>query len=1059
MWYLRQTEHENEETFIFSDEGSFRDLTPSQCRNRERIRLAFETQKGQLVDISSIRLFEAPFMGTLEERWARIKGEYEGHDELCVRTNEVEFLQYEAFIRYEYIYQGRTYVAWIDRATGEVFETRDQGLMEAQAKSFAIEGDKVAWWSPQGAVYHYEKACTLVPDSAYHVQELRKQYHFALWLFRLSAVGVGGWLWSLFLGEYGADPTAGWYIAAALLVADFLFSLKRFWVSLLGTLPVAGVIFLLLPYFYSPQMATSQEIQLYTIYSILGSITASLLFAHDLLFRVRGGLLVFPLFGAIIAGATAPTMYLEFSEDPQQTLLIIQYVLYVMGGLSIIRFWKRHWIKACDTLAYRVNFRLARLETCLLKPRLLTLVFWLCVFSSMAYVWYVLAGPGVPIERKFQAAKRLLTDEVLFKRGQRLLLSCVRSDYAPAMSLYAEALIKGGSHFPKDIQKGYKMAIAAGDRGDAYAWRLQGYCYEHGVGVQQNMHKACICYGRAAELGDKDAAKTRDRLVKIAKVWERAHEGDGESAYTLALYYMKGEGVEKDVGLARIWLLRAAEANDVRAQLLVSEWLIKGIGGNVNVGRGIEYCQKAAQRGDKKALENLANYYFDGRFVDQDYVKAVGYFEQLYKQGSEHAAYVLGICYQMGKGVECDNDKAYQYFQFAAQNKVMPAMFSLGEYFRNGLVVPMNYTKAYEFYLEASSSKWEDPVTGRTHEDAKVFVERTRIPAKYWELAINEGDAEAQYQLAMCYKSGKTGLSKDMYAAFKLFKQAAEQGHPEALYQLALCYSEGNGGPQSDVKMLETLSAAAKKGHPQALFLLGDLYQTGRTVEVNYTVAYCYFKQAFDAYVEGADARMKAIEILAEYWDKAHKGNADAQRNLAICYRDGIQITANPKIAKVWFEKAANQSNIEAQYELAILKKQLNESPKEIVLWLEKAVIGNHTKAKTMLAEYLYEGEGVSSDYKRALRLWEDAVKQNDARAAYWLGRHYYQGRGFFGLVGLGKDRDKAKHFLKLAYAAKDKDATLLLGKLYEDEGERELANECYCSAAGMSDTSVGTLK
>lgn len=1047
-WYLRQKECENENTFVFNDEKCPRKLTYPQCQKRGVTRLVSETRAKRFVEDTVFGNFDAPFMGELQRCWKRLKGQYEGRNEIRIRNSKVEFSQYDAFIRYEYMYKGKVYIAWIDRTTGEVFEAQGGGLMEACAAKYAANGARFVWWNPQEALYHYEKACTLVPNNNSYAQALREQYHFGLWLFRISALGVGGWLWSSFLEGYEVDPYVGWYIVSALFVADILFSAKKLFVSLLGGIPVAGIIFFLLPYFYSPQMAASSEIQLYVIYSVLLAVASSLLFAHDLLFRMRGGLLVFPFFGACVAGITAPSAYLDFSTDPQRTLFVFQCLLYIIGGLSIVRFWNRQWIKTCDTLAHRVSFRIARLETHFLKPRLLTLAFWFFIFSGMAYAWNMFAGPGVTLEQRFQASKRLLADEVLHKRGVWNLLSCVEADYAPAMSFYAEALVKGLYRFPKNTPKGYRLAIMAGNKGDAYAWRLQGYCHEFGIAVSQDMSKAYTCYEQAITLGDKGAQTNLNGIAEIAPVWKPAHAGDGESAYALALCYAEGKGIKKDVSLARIWLLKAAGADAVRAQLLVSEWLIRGIGGSKDVNLGLEYCQKAARNGNETALKRLGMYYFKGEIVTQDYAKAVAYFEQLYKLGSGYAAYMLGFCYQMGKGVTYDNEKAYHYFQYAAQNNVIPAFFFLGEYFRNGLVVAMDYTKAHELYLKASSKKWEDPITGKTYEDAKVGVEQTQIPAKFWHLAIDKGDVEAQYQLAMCYKSGDKGLPQDMVAAFKLFKQAAEQGHPEALYHLALCYAKGEGCKQNDIAMRETLYAAAEKGNANAFLSLGDLYQTGCAVGINYTTAYHYFKQAAVANVEGADARMKNIAILAEHWDEAHKGNANAQLKLAICYRDGIQVPIDLQAAKTWFEKSANQSNPEAQYCLAILKRQLKEDPREIVFWLENATKGNHTNAKTLLGEYLYEGNGIPTDSKRALLLWENAAEQKDARAAYLLGKHYYSRSLFL----FRKDPNKAKHFLKLAYALKSKEAALLLGKLYEDEGLLDLAKECYSHAAEMTE-------
>ena len=58
-----------------------------------------------------------------------------------------------------------------------------------------------------------------------------------------------------------------------------------------------------------------------------------------------------------------------------------------------------------------------------------------------------------------------------------------------------------------------------------------------------------------------------------------------------------------------------------------------------------------------------------------------------------------------------------------------------------------------------------------------------------------QGDANAQYELAMQYMSG-SGVEEDPARAAGLLEQAAEQGHMEAAYHLGACYQRGYGVQQ-----------------------------------------------------------------------------------------------------------------------------------------------------------------------------------------------------------------------------------------------------------------------
>jgi TPR repeat protein len=56
--------------------------------------------------------------------------------------------------------------------------------------------------------------------------------------------------------------------------------------------------------------------------------------------------------------------------------------------------------------------------------------------------------------------------------------------------------------------------------------------------------------------------------------------------------------------------------------------------------------------------------------------------------------------------------------------------------------------------------------------------------------AADEGDAESQYQLAVCYDEGQ-GVAQDFAAAFAWYLRAAESGHAQAQYQVGLSYCYG----------------------------------------------------------------------------------------------------------------------------------------------------------------------------------------------------------------------------------------------------------------------------
>ena len=272
---------------------------------------------------------------------------------------------------------------------------------------------------------------------------------------------------------------------------------------------------------------------------------------------------------------------------------------------------------------------------------------------------------------------------------------------------------------------------------------------------------------KSVELGDKESVALKEKTDEIAKVWESAYGGNKDAQYGLAVCYANGNGIAKDEGIARQWLLKAADAGHVKSQLLASEWLIKGIGGAKDPETGVKYCEKAASQDDPEAIAVLGYYYFDGKIIPQDYPKAIASFNRASEKGSESAAYMLGYCYREGLGVETNAVKAFEYFKLADERKSLPGAYALGVAYENGVGVTVDYTEALGGYTRASEAEWEDPLTGNTTANAKTGCDRIGEIGKYWKSANAENNAEAQYHVGLCFANG-TGVAKNLEAAYRL---------------------------------------------------------------------------------------------------------------------------------------------------------------------------------------------------------------------------------------------------------------------------------------------------
>ena len=86
----------------------------------------------------------------------------------------------------------------------------------------------------------------------------------------------------------------------------------------------------------------------------------------------------------------------------------------------------------------------------------------------------------------------------------------------------------------------------------------------------------------------------------------------------------------------------------------------------------------------------------------------------------------------------------------------------------------------------------------------------TAEAAKWYRLAANQGDANAQYNLGATYENGR-GVPQDYAEAVKWYRLAADQGLALAQYRLGVMYGTGQGVPQDYVQAHKWLNLAAAR--------------------------------------------------------------------------------------------------------------------------------------------------------------------------------------------------------------------------------------------------------
>jgi TPR repeat protein len=160
---------------------------------------------------------------------------------------------------------------------------------------------------------------------------------------------------------------------------------------------------------------------------------------------------------------------------------------------------------------------------------------------------------------------------------------------------------------------------------------------------------------------------------------------------------------------------------------------------------------------------------------------------------------------------------------------------------------------------------------------ASLLAAETEIEALI--AAAEQGDAESQYQLALCFDYG-CDAPQDRAAAATWYKRAAEQGHANAqnslgsllmagdgvsqdyaeamrwyqaaadndlalgAHNLAYMYDLGLGVSEDNVRAMQLYHTAAEGGHVEAMFNIGLMYAFGDDVKRDYETAYMWLDLA-----------------------------------------------------------------------------------------------------------------------------------------------------------------------------------------------------------------------
>ena len=334
---------------------------------------------------------------------------------------------------------------------------------------------------------------------------------------------------------------------------------------------------------------------------------------------------------------------------------------------------------------------------------------------------------------------------------------------APESDVIADELFRVGMAYyegaymlPKDMDKALSYFKKAAERGHAVAQTFMVM----GSMKHNDDHSDDVMYwlNKAAEQGERQALYNLGisyhrgdingeiNIAKSNELFRQSAEAGYSAAYSrMALIYFNGEGVEKNLKIAKYWawldfanLPEDSRENSILVQLIEpgdvnedNQILFKKIieeaadagerdamdnwaSGLNNTGekeKALALWQKAADLKHPNGMCNVARQCWTEKV--KDYERARVLFEEASKSGNEHAFYGLAVIYYQGLGVDRDVKKAWEYLEKAinkgdTESRYLFATMCLSNDFQT--ILPDKVMRGMSYMEQAAMDKFQPAI-------------------------------------------------------------------------------------------------------------------------------------------------------------------------------------------------------------------------------------------------------------------------------------------------------------------------------------------------------------
>lgn len=615
--------------------------------------------------------------------------------------------------------------------------------------------------------------------------------------------------------------------------------------------------------------------------------------------------------------------------------------------------------------------------------------------------------------------------------AMRYFLKSAEKGYLPAVQLMAKYSLMHNKK-PEEAVRWYKKAATQGDV-DAQLFLAAAYLY--GVGVKKNTDTATHYY--------IDAAKSGNALAQ----------------YALAEHFIDSRHASnKKLGL--IWLSKSAARDNPKALTKLGMIYIEGKLATKDINKGIELINKAAAQNYPPALSELAQI----ALSQGDSSKALELFNKVTALNDTESFLAFAHAYLDEKSPLYDPQKGFQWTLKAAQAGLLPAKKELVVLYEKGIGVIADPSQAAEWSTKVKQAE-KNPMPTSTLAQAALWLSNGQT----------NNFEETSYQMDGIFSSWKNPSTwvnnnynqaprMELISKQDIFKPQFVLTQPNEIpitsYYDALSSTDYKFPANQWTYPLYALNPQIESLEKVNSMVLAQQDLPAPYLDANYYRAEANLQTAdiIDIWLDGWQKQVNYSSVFNQMYFRAILGDPQSQFEIGQMFQYGIGIAQNDQAAIVFYQNAAEQQHLGAEYNLGILYLQSAKEPADYqtaLNWLTDSAFKGNPNAQYVLARVLDLGkvgpesqEYIKPNHDQAVSMLYLSAANNFGPAQYQLA-DYLAHQGTQGLTVASKQRKLALIRQLYTGAAKDGVSQALLPLAFYNamNEDTELQHKAFTAA------------